>query len=468
MTGSEEGLRHRLLEYQAILDNASLGITFTRNRTFLHCNQRFSEMYGWASDELVGKPTSIVYPSDEAFAELSSIATPILSSGQRLDTELQMKRRDGSLFWCRMLGRAIDPHDHSKGSIFITEDITERKRAEEASKQLLLEYEAILDNASLGITFTRKHQFVRCNQRFYEMFGWPDGALIGQSTRLVYPSDQAYDDLTATARPILLDGQRFDTEVKLKRRDGSLFWCRLIGRALDPQDRTKGTIYITEDITAQRDAQRALLRARDELEQRVEERTRELAMANARLHAEVQERKLAEQQIRYLANHDALTGLPNRRLLEDRLEQAMEMARRNGKQVAVQFIDLDRFKPINDKLGHRIGDLLLQAVAVRLRSLLRAVDTVSRVGGDEFVIVLPEMSSATAAADAAQRVLAALAQPYCVDGHDLSVTPSIGISMFPNDGANTEDLLSAADAAMYYAKKVGRANVQLFAPEMRN
>lgn len=337
---------------------------------------------------------------------------------------------------------------------------------EDALRQLLLEYQAILDNASLGITFTRSRLFVHCNERFCEMFGWSRDELIGQPTRLLCPSDQVYEEFSAMMQPILLSGQRFDVEIPITRRDGSTFWCRLLGRALDPHDRSKGTIYITEDITVRKQAQEALLRARDELEQRVEERTRELAMANARLQAEIQERKLAEQQIRYLANHDALTGLPNRRLLEDRLEQAMEMARRSGRQVAVQFIDLDRFKPINDRLGHRIGDLLLQAVAQRLRGLLRAVDTVSRVGGDEFVIVLPEMSSVTAAAHTAQRVLDALAQSYCIDGHELCVTPSIGICMFPTHGQSTETLLSTADTAMYFAKKTGRANVQLFAPEM--
>lgn len=337
---------------------------------------------------------------------------------------------------------------------------------EDALRQLLLEYRAILDNASLGITFTRKSRFVHCNERFCEMFGWSRDELIDQSTRLVFPTEQAYEDFTVLARPTLLSGQRFDIEIPMLRRDGNTFWCRLLGRALDPSDRSKGSIYIAEDITLRKQAQEVLMLARDELEQRVEERTRELAMANARLRAEIQERKLAEQQIRYLANHDALTGLPNRRLLEDRLEQAMEMARRSGRQVAVQFIDLDRFKPINDRLGHRTGDLLLQAVALRLRGLLRAVDTVSRVGGDEFVIVQPEMNSATAAAHAAQRVLAALAQVYCIEEHELYVTPSIGIAMFPAHGESTETLLSAADTAMYHAKKVGRANVQLFAPEM--
>jgi diguanylate cyclase (GGDEF)-like protein/PAS domain S-box-containing protein len=457
-----------LLEYQAILDNASLGITFTRNRIFLHCNERFSEMFGWPSKELVGQPTDIVYPSAQAYAELSRVATPILSSGQRLDIELQLMRRDGSLFWCRMLGRAIDPADHGKGTIFITEDISERKQADEARHQLLLEYQAILENASLGITFTRKRIFQRCNQRFAEMFGWPTSELTGQPTHVVYPSMQEYDELTQRARPVLRSGGRLDLELQMMKRDGTLFWCRMLAKSIDPTDPRKGSIYITEDITERRNAQEALLRARDELELRVQERTAELAQANARLHAEVQERKLAEQQIRYLANHDALTGLPNRRLLEDRLEQAMEMGRRNNRPVAIQFIDLDRFKPINDRLGHRIGDLLLRAVAARLRGLLRAVDTVSRVGGDEFVLVLPDVQSASAAGEIAQKVLGVLAQPYMVEGHELSVTPSIGISLFPDDGTDAETLLGCADVAMYHAKKVGRANCQLFTADMKS
>ena len=465
-SGSEAELRHRLLEYQAILDNASLGITFTCNRTFLHCNKRFSEMFGWTSNELVGKPIHILFPSPEVFAELIEKAAPVLGNGQRFDIELLMKRRDGSTFWCRMLGRAIDPNDHNKGTIFITEDITERKQAQEASQRLLLEYQAILDNASVGITFTRKRIFLHCSARFSEMFGWANNELVGQSISVIYPSTETYEKLTSAARPMLRTGQRLDMELQLKRRDGSLFWCRVLAKSVDPRDYSKGTIYITEDITARKSAQEALLRARDELERRVEERTAELAMANARLQAEIQERKLAEQQIRYLANHDALTGLPNRRLLEDRLEQAMELARRHGSQVAVLFIDLDRFKPINDRLGHRIGDLLLQAAAGRLRGLLRGVDTVSRLGGDEFVIVLPETGSATAAGDAAQRVLASLAESYLIEGHELSVTPSIGISLFPRDGDNAETLLSCADAAMYHAKKTGRSSYLLFSPEM--
>jgi len=299
------------------------------------------------------------------------------------------------------------------------------------------------------------------------MFGWTSEELRQHSTEILYPSKEAYEELTRQARPVLGSGQRLDLEVVMRKRDGGTFWCRVLAKAIDPNDHSKGTIYLTEDITERKNAQEALLRARDELELRVQERTAALEMVNARLQAEIQERKMAEQQIRYLANHDALTGLPNRRLLEDRLEQALAMARRNMHQVAIQFIDLDRFKPINDRLGHRVGDMLLQAVAVRLRSLLRGVDTVSRVGGDEFVIVLPEMQSVTAACETAQRVLVALARPYSVEGHELQVTPSIGISMYPSDGNDAESLLTAADTAMYYAKETGRGNYQLYRPSMR-
>ena len=140
----------------------------------------------------------------------------------------------------------------------------------------------------------------------------------------------------------------------------------------------------------------------------------------------------------------------------------MVRGKRTHAQGAVLFIDLDHFKLINDSLGHRVGDVLLQAVAQRLSTHLREIDTVARVGGDEFVLVLPDMHEEAAATDTAQRLLDSLAEPYAIDGHTLHVTPSIGISQYPKDGADVETLISRADAAMYHAKQMGRRNYQVF------
>ena len=333
---------------------------------------------------------------------------------------------------------------------------------EQVLRQALLEYQAILDNAPLGVAFTRDRRFLRSNPRVSEMFGWSSEELADQLTYMVYPSAEAFDDLTAQAIPALSAGLRLDVELQMKRRDGSLFWCRMMAKAIDPEDHSAGTIFITEDITERRQTQEALLQARDDLELRVQERTTELAAANLRLREEIQERRFAEEQLSYCANHDALTGLPNRRLLMDRLAQAMILTKRHGDRLAIMFIDLDCFKQVNDRLGHRVGDLSLQAVAGRLRHALREVDTIARVGGDEFVLVLPHMTSDDAVNDTAQKILAALSAPYLIEEVPLMLTPSIGISIFPKDGADEDTLISRADAAMYRAKQLGRCNVQIF------
>ena len=170
----------------------------------------------------------------------------------------------------------------------------------------------------------------------------------------------------------------------------------------------------------------------------------------------------------YLAQHDFLTDLPNRLLLNDRLTQAISMARRSRKQLAVLFMDVDRFKNINDTLGHLIGDKLLQSVTSRLTMCVRDSDTVSRQGGDEFVVLLADVEHAEAAGYSAAKILAALAEKHCIAEHDLQVTSSIGISVFPGDGEDAETLLKNADAAMYHAKESGRNNYQFFKQAMND
>ena len=171
-------------------------------------------------------------------------------------------------------------------------------------------------------------------------------------------------------------------------------------------------------------------------------------------------------QMTYASQHDLVTNLPNRLLLNDRIDQAIALARRQRKSIAVLFLDLDRFKYINDSLGHAIGDKVLQAVSVRLVASVRGSDTVSRQGGDEFVVLLSEIAYPEAAAVSAQKILSLVTQPQCIEGHDLHVNASIGISIYPEDGEDAETLIKNADMAMYNAKEDGRNNFKFFKPEM--
>jgi len=177
---------------------------------------------------------------------------------------------------------------------------------------------------------------------------------------------------------------------------------------------------------------------------------------------DITERKASEAKIIHLAHYDALTNLPNRRLVQDRIQQTIVSARRSGAQFAVMFIDLDKFKSINDTLGHDIGDQLLQMVANRLTQSLREEDTIGRQGGDEFIVLLASLGTAKDSAVVAQKIVDVLSAPFVIDGHDLSIGASIGIAIYPQDGDDAEKLVKNSDTAMYRAKEAGRSNYQFF------
>ena len=189
-----------------------------------------------------------------------------------------------------------------------------------------------------------------------------------------------------------------------------------------------------------------------------------VAVVHSLTIAEAAER--AAIQLSFKAERDFLTGLPNRALLTDRLAQSIELARRHRKRVALMFLDLDHFKEINDSLGHSVGDQLLQSAARRLEACVRHSDTVSRHGGDEFVVLLSEIEAARDAARAAEKLLKAMAEPHCIGDHRLNVTLSIGISIYPDDGDQVEAVLSNADIAMYHAKRGGGNSYQRFTQDM--
>ncbi|TAK45637.1 MAG: EAL domain-containing protein [Betaproteobacteria bacterium] len=358
-------------------------------------------------------------------------------------------------------------------------------------RQPQLEVEAILANAGIGIAFTRERRFYLCNARFAELFGWTVEELIGQPGEVVYTSRESYETLGRIAIPLLAGGGQLDVEWELRRRDGTKFPCRIVARAINPEQPAQGTVWLADTArpepapAAAQDASDATLAARSaelqaiidrlqaELAERklaeerlIAERTAELQATNRRLEAEIAERLQAEGRAQHLADHDVLTGLPNRRLFEDRVTQALAFSVRNRKLTAVMFVDLDRFKHVNDTLGHAVGDAMLKEVAQRLVDQLREGDTICRLGGDEFVILLPEIKRSSDAAHVAQKIIEAVAQPVTLDERDLHITCSIGITVFPDDGRDAEALIRNADAAMYHAKEIGRANYQFFTEQM--
>ena len=235
----------------------------------------------------------------------------------------------------------------------------------------------------------------------------------------------------------------------------------------DTADLRQVTADIRQEAADQREEAAIVKAAFDEsTNAQVLEANERLVAATVHAQTMTKAAELATEQMSYMAEHDVLTGLPNRALLADRLAQSIALARRHGKKVAVIYLDLDHFKHVNDSLGHSVGDQLLQSVAKRIQRCVRLSDTVSRQGGDEFVVLLTEIDEVQDAVLAAGKIIETMAQPHVVSGNQLHVTFSIGISIFPDDGMDIETMLRNADTAMYQAKKTGRNHYHLYHPEM--
>ena len=309
------------------------------------------------------------------------------------------------------------------------QDITERRVAEEELHRKSTYLNAILDHLPQAISVFDAQLRLQCwNGRFAEVIGVPPQMLTYNAR---------FEDIyrVPAERGEFGPGDP-DELVEQRRRLAASFEPLLFERT-----RTDG---------------RTLLIAREPLY--IDGRVGGLVTT----YTDISERKRIEAEVRHLAHHDALTGLANRCLLDARLQQAIADARRGRQQLAVLFLDLDRFKNINDSLGHHVGDALLVQVADRLRAEMRETDTVARLGGDEFVIALQGIGGASDVARMTETLLERLSASYIVDGTELHATPSIGISLFPADGLDANTLLRNADAAMYHAKALGRANYQFF------
>jgi len=310
------------------------------------------------------------------------------------------------------------------GLLFLKSQAERRYRGEHELLEAFLEH--IPDNVYFK---DRDSRFVCISRAMADYFGLANPAqAVGKTDTDIFSSGHA-DQAFADEQEIIRTGQaKAGIEEKETWPDGHETWVLTTKVPLkDLHGKIIGTMGISHNIT---------------------------------------DRKQAELRIRYMALHDALTGLPNRILLEDRIAQAIALARRNQKSVAVLMLDLDRFKNVNDSFGHYAGDRLLEAVSKRLQASLRDSDILARLGGDEFVIGVPMVADNQGIETVAQKVLSTLSEPFRIEGHELQISASIGISMYPSDGENSHDLLQFADAAMYEAKKNRRGIYCFYTPEL--
>jgi len=318
--------------------------------------------------------------------------------------------------------------DGEKLLLLIMEDITAPMQAKAALHDSEERFRIAFSQAAVGLAqLEPEGSWLRANQKFQDIVGYTEEELRGMTFRDITPGREWLDDEIAQRRLLAGEVASYTREKRYLRKDGQLIWVNVSVARMQASSGELSLIVVIEDIAR---------------------------------------RKQSEHELRHLASHDPLTGLANRSLMLDRLRQALAAAQRGGRQVSVLFIDLDRFKHINDSLGHDAGDQVIIEVGRRLAAFVREGDTVARLGGDEFVVLLTEIEQADALAALACKLLATLTKPMTILGHEVSPIGSIGISIYPKDSADGPALLKNADAAMYRAKQLGRGNFQFFAEEL--
>ena len=387
-------------------------------------NPKFEAVSGYSSEEAIGNNPRIVKSglnSPQLYEELWDTIT----AGETWHGELVNKRKNGDLFWESM---SISPITNHQGDIThfvaVKEDIQLRKEFEESRRIASVVFESA--GEAIMVTDTQ-HRVLKVNSSFTAITGYHEAEILGVASDILNSTKQDIHLFSELSNLVGKDG-KWQGEVWGQRKSGESFpaWL-VITQSKDSANQVTGYVTIFNDIT---------------------------------------NRKQFEDKIWHQANFDSLTNLPNRTLFQDRLNQAITQATRNRKKAALLFIDLDRFKHINDKFGHEAGDRLLQDTARRLEDCVRAEDTVARFGGDEFTVILQELELASDVRPVTEKLLECLKKPFTLGNQKGYITGSIGIAIYPDDGTRVDLLLKNADIAMYRAKIAGHNCFRYYAPAM--
>ena len=396
-------------------------------------NSHTQMLYAGQADIILGYPESAFCGAREQFMQLvhaddqATVNDAIdhsIRHGGSLAVEFRKAGDEQPHRWLRLQGKMLEQPHNKLHVIGVIQNITERKQTEEGLRRASTVFDATQDGILILDT---QGKVVTCNHSFTLITGFDVADLIDRPLFMLKPDPLRQASLTPLQQ-VFSQGGQWRGEIPVTRRNGETFPALVtLVTVYDEYQNRSHFILVLTDLSAIRSA---------------------------------------EQKLQYLAHHDPLTNLPNRLLTFERLNQALLRGKRHGEQVAVMFVDLDKFKWVNDSLGHVVGDELLKVMAARMSSCLRADDTIGRLGGDEFLIVLDPVDSIQGVARVAQKLLQMVSQPITLDINTVEVSCSIGISLFPEDGATSSDLIRAADTAMYAAKELGRNNCEYFAPAM--
>lgn len=418
---------HQLRKQGRAIDQSSGAILITdREGIIEYANPRFSEVTGYSSEDVIGNKPNLLQQGSTSLEGREGLWEAI-RDGLAWQGEYLSQRSNGQNYWeSASISPIRDEADQLTNFVIVTEDITQEKLASDNLRMAA----AVFDATQEGIMTTDPElRITAVNPAFCEITGYEEHEVIGQKPSVLSSGrhDKAfYEQMWRTIRH---EGA-WSSEIWNRKKDGTVYpqWLS-ISAVRNEHDAIQQYVSVLTDIS---------------------------------------ERKAQEEQIHYQAYYDALTGLPNRALLVDRLEHDLHLAKRNNQIGSLLFIDLDRFKRVNDTMGHEVGDHLLTQVADRLSGLIRASDTLSRFGGDEFVILLSDIPEAQHAAVVAEKIVEAMQQPFNLNGKDLVTGASIGIAMAPADADQATELLRLSDLAMYKAKESGRNQFQFFAKTMQD